>query len=94
MTLHVQPSLSDPKRQSDTLLGVRTFGATSLLKFDPEATTIGGVKDLTYFTSYELGGASIVDITICATAQPFDLLLMNKMGGIYGCSLAGGKKTM
>ncbi|KAF5358459.1 hypothetical protein D9756_001485 [Leucocoprinus leucothites] len=87
------PITNEPTRK-DVLIGVRTFGATSLLKLDPTATSLGGVRDLTYFTSYDVGGASIVDVKVSCDATPFEALLATKKGGVYGCSLTGGQKTM
>ncbi|KXN86913.1 hypothetical protein AN958_09508 [Leucoagaricus sp. SymC.cos] len=64
--------------QRNTFLGVRTFGATSLLKLDPEATAVGGVQDVTYFTSHDVGGVSIVDVKVFPSVMPFETLLANK----------------
>ncbi|KAF9454575.1 hypothetical protein P691DRAFT_655672 [Macrolepiota fuliginosa MF-IS2] len=80
--------------QRDTLLCIRTYGATALLKFDLEATSLGGLTDITHFTRYDAGDASIMNVRILPAGAPFEVLLVNKEGGMYGCSLFGGKKTM
>lgn len=78
----------------DSLIGIRTFGATSLLKLDPQATGTSGIQDLTYFNSYDVGGTCISDVKVSSDAAPFEILLANNKGAVYGCSLADGRKTM
>ncbi|KAF7778651.1 hypothetical protein Agabi119p4_2996 [Agaricus bisporus var. burnettii] len=96
----IQQIASPPKvaldlgAQRDMLFGVRTFGATSILKFDSDSSSTAGLTDVTHFTSQDTGEASIVDFRILAPGAPFEALFINKLGALYGSSFSGGKKTI
>ena len=80
------------KHSLESLIGIRTFGATSLLKFDLQG---GGVQDITYFNSHDVGGVPISDVRVSSSdVAPFEILLANNNGTAYGCNLASGQKTM
>jgi len=80
------------KHSLESLIGIRTFGVTSLLKFDLQG---GGVQDITYFNSHDVGGVPISDVRVSSfDVAPFEILLANNNGTVYGCNLASGQKTM
>jgi len=79
------------KHSLESLIGIRTFGATSLLKLDPQA---GDVQDITYFNSHDIGGVPISDVRVSSDVAPFEILLANNNGAVYGCNLTSSQKTM
>ncbi|GBE82101.1 predicted protein [Sparassis crispa] len=92
----LSPAPSTEGERSETVLGVRTYAATSLLQVKPMGDSRSAavqMHELAVVARSDVGDKLLMDMTLPTTSTRHgSLLLVNQEGTVYQCSVPRGQK--